>query len=1524
MTDLVVSPNPLTQEGRNFVRGADLLPGETLAAFLARHGVDLTRGDWAVTIGGAQIPRLMWDRTRPRHGHLIECRRVAGKQVVAFVAILVVAYFTMGTGLAAMGVGSGLAGTAGFASGLAGAMGMSAGLAAMAVNAGAMMLGSMLVNKLLPPAKARMPSYDAGTTSQTYSVSGGRNSLRPYEPLGLLFGQVRVVPDFATQPYQTFEGDDQVQFVRLHAGINCGAVEQLRIGSTGLESYQDVEVSRSGFPGSLEQLTDWSNVDTIAGGTLDAEGGSGEWVLRTSSAGAVRLAIDLGASLYKMKDDGGMQGTTVAVEAERRLLPSGNWEPLVSGNAAITLWSNTTKPVRHTYATEDLPSGQYQVRMRKVTANVASSREANSVEWGSLKSYQVDNHDYAKHPHVGIRMRANGQISGALDAVNWLATAAATPVWTGSAWVTQPTRNPGAQILQFGRGLYDDEGRLMAGLGLPDSEIDVEQLQLFTLHCADKGYTFDHWFDGAISCGDVLDVMAAAGMGSISYHAGRLSVIWLRDDQPLETVVVMPNIKKGSFRVDYSTRELAEELELSWRDRDDDWRQRSLRVKAPGVATPRDTARLAPVGVTTEAGALVQARFTMAQNIYQRKSVTWEMDLEHLNFRRFSLVALSHDMTKWGNGGRLQSASSAAGVVTLVLDDVIKPRPGTTEWYVGLRLPGATGYQVFQTQPVTQEAHTLTLAEAWPNGVPLPGTVAGDPAHDTLWIFDFKPQPGQLLRVTAIEPSADLGGARITAVPEGPEFWNYVNTGAYVATPVRPASTPLVASHVVVTQDRLDLTYDARVQLTVTFDVSGPYDHAQIWAAPTGEVPVYVGSTRTRRFGDWTLATTGQISVEVRPFTALGRPGAVSSGMTTIVLGPVVQAVFDVQFSADSINWHTSYTNGDLYMRQRLGLGDWSDAIPIVGEDGSDGADGMFVDYVFKRAAAQPDTPTGNGTPAGWSDAPPAGNEPLWMSKGTKTTADVLIGLWSAPARLTGEDGIPGANGSNGAQGPQGPAGANGAAGAPGASGSTSLINSASWVVGSTGPQPGYSQNGETDENRIALTEAPDGVVRPVWVSGEVGGTAGAADGGWNTDWFAINEASQYRFSVWIRCLGGLSGRYYFGVGGGSVNNIQGGQNDNPYFVEGARSGLVFGRWYLFVGYVLPSSYADGQLSQSGLYDGVTGARIAAGTDYRWKVGQANSAHRTYQYYASAGARQDFWGPRVDLCNGLEPSLAELLSVAQGRALNATLTSEAVVFPADQFGAVTSYSGNTTVISVFVGGLDDSANWTISKVDSAGVTSTRNGRTITVDSIGSGTDAGYVDITAGRAGYSAMTKRFNISKSKSGLNGANGANGAQGPQGNQGGQGPQGNQGAQGPQGSQGPQGAQGAQGQRGSIEASRSIGGASWSDSEAYAAISDAGYGGAVILDRVTLYNPGAGFVQSRYFNGSGWLTWAALVNGNLLVTGSVGAHALNVSQLSAITANVGFMTGRVGGAGAGYEQDNAGYRIYVTSGALSVRIAP
>lgn len=110
-------------------------------------------------------------------------------------------------------------------------------------------------------------------------------------------------------------------------------------------------------------------------------------------------------------------------------------------------------------------------------------------------------------------------------------------------------------------------------------------------------------------------------------------------------------------------------------------------------------------------------------------------------------------------------------------------------------------------------------------------------------------------------------------------------------------------------------------------------------------------------------------------------------------------ASLQVEYSVDgATGWHATFTPGDKYARYRIGgSGAWSAAVKIVGEDGN------FTDYVFRRAATVPATPTGVGTPAGWFDEPPASDgNPLWVSIATKRPDGSLVGAWSDPVQIDG------------------------------------------------------------------------------------------------------------------------------------------------------------------------------------------------------------------------------------------------------------------------------------------------------------------------------------------------------------------------------------------------------------------------------------------------------------------------------------------------------------------------------------------
>jgi hypothetical protein len=291
------------------------------------------------------------------------------------------------------------------------------------------------------------------------------------------------------------------------------------------------------------------------------------------------------------------------------------------------------------------------------------------------------------------------------------------------------------------------------------------------------------------------------------------------------------------------------------------------------------------------------------------------------------------------------------------------------------------------------------------------------------------------------------------------------------------------------------------------------------------------------------------------------------------------------------------------------------------------------------------------------------------------------------------------------------------------------LLDSTAWAPDTTGPQTGFSENGTSAGglNYIAYDSLPDGSRGVLWRARSGSAAGSSSEGGWNSASFNVVATKMYRFSVWIRCFGAnASGSFYLGLGGGTVSDIGGGVNNNPYFQANGRSLLPDSQWVLVVGYVYPSSYSGTQYNRGGVYRGSDGVKILDGTDFKWVAGTTASYHRTYQYYTNqANNYQDFWNPRVDLMDGTEPSLAALLSMGSVSARNPITAGTASSYIANDAISITQLG--TTLQTTNYSATD---GWQITKAGSA----TFNSATIR-GAINGGAYTGWAWPAAGTWGF---------------------------------------------------------------------------------------------------------------------------------------------------------------------------------------------
>lgn len=226
------------------------------------------------------------------------------------------------------------------------------------------------------------------------------------------------------------------------------------------------------------------------------------------------------------------------------------------------------------------------------------------------------------------------------------------------------------------------------------------------------------------------------------------------------------------------------------------------------------------------------------------------------------------------------------------------------------------------------------------------------------------------------------------------------------------------------------------------------------------------------------------------------------------------------------------------------------------------------------------------------------------------------------------------------------------------------ILDYNTWVLGSTGSQGVFGRNGTAAENQIVLKQNPWGVEDTTWATLS-NDTNSDSDGGWDVSNLSIDRTKKYRFTVWIRREDAGDGRTYFGTQGGTVANLgTETTNTNPYFRNNLLPELpsMANNWLLWVGYVFPAGYAGSADTNSGVYS-LNGTKLISNTDYKWTQTATVGGHRTYLYYSTAINEKQWWyRPRMEIVDGSEPSISELLNgYENGNIYNANVNATGTV-----------------------------------------------------------------------------------------------------------------------------------------------------------------------------------------------------------------------------------------------------------------------
>ena len=552
-------PHPFKADRCDFV----VPTGMTIAEIVNVIQADpLLREHGVVFAGDTLVPRASWHLVRPKPGCVVSIKLLPGggggfTRILASIA------------LTALVVG------------IVVALPVAGPFIAPIVAIG----GGLLMNMLLPPPVPKM-AKNYGNESVTYSITGQRNSARPWSKVPFLCGTFKITPSYAALPYREVVGGDiywRSLFAVAHGPLQFW---NFSIGQTDVSNFAGIEMEyRRGywsmpdrgawnaatgvFPSSSPAFGDtWTCTTSgsvggrgyYAGQTItyssiapptsvdawDIDQGKpfglfpsdvyedsltakvvyGQPPTRTSQLAADELGVELiferGLVHLQNFPAGKRSDATMTVLIQQAPVGSNNWATV----AQTTITGRQTTPLYWGYRWRTTDIGvqdvnrQYDIRVHNISGDRDEERNYGNFTWYALRTFTMQNPvPVPAVAMIAIRIKASGQLSGALDEFNMMAQSICRDWDTLSQqWIWRITSTPAAHF----RHMLQHPARQKPA---PDAQIDLDKLAYWSTVTTVAGRNFNGVFDSKGSLYDALLEISRVGRGVPTMRELRYSVI---------------------------------------------------------------------------------------------------------------------------------------------------------------------------------------------------------------------------------------------------------------------------------------------------------------------------------------------------------------------------------------------------------------------------------------------------------------------------------------------------------------------------------------------------------------------------------------------------------------------------------------------------------------------------------------------------------------------------------------------------------------------------------------------------------------------------------------------------------------------------------------------------------------------------------------------------------------------------------------------------------------------------------------
>lgn len=563
------------------------------------------------------------------------------------------------------------------------------------------MIGNAVISKLTAPKVDRSNSEQ----STTYGWGGTKTVTGQGYPLAVTYGRMKSAGMLLSR-HVISDGEKQYLNLLYCAGEGeLSKIEDIRINSNPISNYKDVQVDIR--LGTNDQTVIPNFNDNFADQGLNYEL-KNEWSVQQvqgDACDAIELTIGFPNGLYYSNDSGGMDKTSVTVDAEIRKVGTQEWQSLpLSNNKGLSShvkkepkrWffvdrenkkianSNYTGYIREAtnsafyrvFRFDNLEKAKYEVRMRCSGKDGTSLRHVNKVYWTQLTQIIYDDFVHPGKALIGIKALATSQLSGSDPDVSWIQER--DKVWVFNPYTNRyedkPADNPAwaaYDLLHICRKI----GSEYVVFGQPYGRIDYDAFNAWAEKCTLNKFTFNYIFDTATRLWDALKYPEAVGRGKVIPAGTRFTCVSDYQSSPVQLFTVA-NIKYGSFTEEFQGVEArANSIELSFINKDKDYERDVIPVygdtydESNSLTNP---AQIELMGCTSLEQAYRHGKHYLRCNKYEIRTVTFEAFTDAIACTVGDIILVQHDVPEWGEGGRVVAVNGQ----TITLDKEVTTQTG--------------------------------------------------------------------------------------------------------------------------------------------------------------------------------------------------------------------------------------------------------------------------------------------------------------------------------------------------------------------------------------------------------------------------------------------------------------------------------------------------------------------------------------------------------------------------------------------------------------------------------------------------------------------------------------------------------------------------------------------------------------------------------------------------------------------------------------------------------------------------------